>query len=162
MRSLLRPKSARGFTMVELMIVVGIMGVIISIAVPGYQRLTARAYRTELNGIFSKARMYFINQYENTGSFPLPASGTDSTWNPIDPAASPPPGTPVKWVTDGDWKEMPGADGSVRMRYLYRVTNSGTTLQLLAQGQFPGLGAYSYSETYDGTVQTGTAEIPQF
>ena len=47
MRSALRPKSARGFTMIELMIVVGIVGVIVSLAVPGYQRLTARAYRTE-------------------------------------------------------------------------------------------------------------------
>jgi len=162
MRSALRPKSARGFTMIELMIVVGIVGVIVSLAVPGYQRLTARAYRTEMQGILSKARMYFWTQFDNNGFFPAPSSGSDSTWQPVDPAAAPPPGTPVPWAATGDWKEMPGADGSVRMRYQYKVTNSGKTLQLLAQGQFPGFGAYSYSETYDGHSQTSTAEIPAF
>ena len=75
---------------------------------------------------------------------------------------SPPPGVPVKWVTIGDWSELPGADGSVRMRYQYRVTNAGKTLQLLAQGSFPGVGIYSYTETYDGTAQTGATEIPSF
>jgi len=37
---------ARGFTMVELMIAVALIGIITSIAIPGYQRITARGRRS--------------------------------------------------------------------------------------------------------------------
>src|SRR5205085_1819888 len=63
MRPNLRP--ARGFTMVELMIVVGVMGIIASIAIPNYQKLTARSRRTEMLDVVSKFRLYFKNIYDN-------------------------------------------------------------------------------------------------
>ena len=38
----------RGFTLVELMIVVGVIGVIASLAIPNYLRFTARSSRSEM------------------------------------------------------------------------------------------------------------------
>lgn len=156
----------RGFTIIELMIVVMVVGVLTAIAVPNYQKLTARARRAEMHNVISKVRMQFISTYHNNGVFPAPAGGTDSSWNPADPVS----GTPVLgqaaiWkATDPDWKELPTMDGGIRMRYQYSVTNSGKTLTLTAVGAFPGVAStYTYSESWNGSDPAGTpTEFPVF
>src|SRR2546429_4760728 len=83
-------RSARGFTLVELMIVVGVIGILASIAIPNYQKLTARSHRSEMVTAISKFKFFFKNAFDNAGSF-LPAGktvGFVSAVNP-DPAAVP-------------------------------------------------------------------------
>jgi prepilin-type N-terminal cleavage/methylation domain-containing protein len=164
-RKTVRRSASRGFTIIELMIVVSIIGVLATLAIPYYTKFTARARRSEMNLTISKLRMQFIATYHATSSFPPPTSGTDSTWNPADPVTGTPPlGTAAAWnVTDPDWVNLPSMDGAVRMRYQYSVTNSNKTVTFTAQGNFQGLGLYTYSESWTGSDPAGVpVEFPAF
>jgi len=118
-----------------------------------------------MNLTISKLRMQFIATYNATSTFPPPTSGTDSTWNPADPVTGTPPlGTAAVWnATAPDWVNLPSMDGAVRMRYQYSVTNSNKTVTLTAQGNFSGVGLYTYSESWSGSDPAGLpTEFPAF
>ncbi len=164
-RKTVRRSGNRGFTIIELMIVVSIIGVLSTIAIPYYQKFTARARRSEMELTMSKLRMQFIATYHANSFFPAPVSGTDSTWNPVDPVTGTPPlGDATAWnTTDPDWINLPSMDGAVRMRYQYSVTNGGKTVTLTAHGNFRGVGLYTYSESWTGSDPAGLpVEFPTF
>ena len=161
----MRRSGERGFTIIELMIVVAMIGILSTLAIPYYQKFTARARRSEMAMTISKLRMQFIATYHAQSTFPAPAGGTDSTWNPADPVTGTPPlGDAAIWnTTDPDWANLPAMDGAVRMRYQYSVTNAGKTVTLSARGNFRGVGLYSYSETWNGSDPAADPiEIPSF
>ena len=160
-----RRSQQRGFTIIELMVVVSIIAVLSTLAIPYYQKFTARARRSEMAVTISKLRMQFHATYNSQGSFPAPASGTDSSWNPCDPVSGTPAlGQAATWNTsDPDWYNLPAMDGAVRLRYQYSVTNSGKYLTLTAQGNFQGIGLYSYSESWQGSDPLAQpVEFPPF
>ncbi len=150
----------RGFTLVELMIVISIIGVLSTVAVPSFLRASAKTQRTEMIQMMSMMRTHFISLYRNQGTYPA----TTSAFNPCTGSCSGLPvsvGTPLEWVPSAQgWSDFSAPpDGRLRMRYQY--TSSGQTLALQAVGALPGIeGPYSYTETYAGEVQVGTAEFP--
>lgn len=128
----------RGFTLIEVMLVVLIIGILSSFALPYYQKMTARSYRSEAQVVLSKMRVYFVNLYDNQAKFDTAGvtTGGVSPWNP-----NVPPGQNAAWdASTSAWKELPfPPEGAIKMRYQYSVL-SASKLQLSTCGSFPGLG----------------------
>jgi prepilin-type N-terminal cleavage/methylation domain-containing protein len=167
----------RGFTLIEVMIVVAIIGVISAIAIPTLVKTMARARRTEMVSVLGRMQVYFINLYENQGNFcpPDATSCSGSFTSVLNPTGSA-PGQPALWdPKQPGWVSLPVyPDGGVRMRYQFVA--SGDTLTFKVYGSFPGqrsLGTipgtaldhtYEFTQTLQGTTpdQRTTVETPAF
>ena len=71
-------KAQQGFTLIELMIVVAIIGILASIAVPAYQDYTVRSRLTEGLGLASSAKLLISTDGSGTQN---DLTQTVTTWN---------------------------------------------------------------------------------
>ena len=60
----------KGFTLIELMIVVAIIGILAAIAIPAYQNYTIRSQVTEGMNLASAVETEVAEYYSNTGNWP--------------------------------------------------------------------------------------------
>ena len=60
----------QGFTLIELMIVVAIIGILAAVAIPAYQDYTKRANVTEGLGLASSAKIAVTEYYNANGAMP--------------------------------------------------------------------------------------------
>ena len=74
-------KQQSGFTLIELMIVVAIIGILAAIAIPAYQDYTLRAKVTEGINLAAAAKSAVSEYYVSQGSFPTDnaAAGLNTT-----------------------------------------------------------------------------------
>ena len=82
-------KSIRGFTIIELMIVIAIIGILIAVAVPAYKKYTQKARFTEIvmatapykTAVSLALQSGIANRELNSGTNGIPKSQTNSTKN---------------------------------------------------------------------------------
>lgn len=69
-----RSRNAAGFTLIEVMIVVAIIGLLAAIAYPSYAEYIRRGYRAEARGGLLQAAQWLERAATATGTYPLTAT----------------------------------------------------------------------------------------
>ena len=85
-RSLL--ERSRGFTLIELMIVVAIIGILASLAISAYQTYTVRAQISEGLNMAAGAKVPVVDAYTNNGTAPADRVAAGMTPDPADTRGS--------------------------------------------------------------------------
>ena len=110
----------KGFTLIELMIVVAIIAILAAIAIPAYQDYTIRAQISDGLSLASGSKTAVAEYYQNRGSFP-----TDNTVAGVAPPAS----IRGNFVTSTDI-----TGGTIQVTYGYSANTkiAGSTVTLSA------------------------------
>jgi type IV pilus assembly protein PilA len=126
-------KSMQGFTLIELMIVIAILGILMAIAIPAYQDYTVRAKVSEGMNLAGAAKLAVAETMSSTGVWAADeaAAGVSTT------------------ITGNNVSGVDITDGRITMTYSNEPKITGTTLVL--SPTFTG-GSVAWSCKNFGTV----------
>ena len=108
----------KGFTLIELMIVIAIIGILAAIAIPAYQNYTIRAQVTEGLSMADNYKTAIAEFYQNVGSFPAGVSATGSATT-----------IPMAGNTVGKYVSAIGVDGNGNIQITYSGSQASAKLK---------------------------------
>lgn len=118
-------KAQQGFTLIELMIVVAIIGILAAIAIPAYQDYTVRSKVSEGLSLASGAKLAVAETFQSKGTWP-----TDNTVAGLATAASI-TGNNVASVTVG----LAGGVSTITIAYTVDTNIAGKNVVLVPSDQ---------------------------
>jgi prepilin-type N-terminal cleavage/methylation domain-containing protein len=143
-RMLLPSRTRRGFTLIELMIVVCIIGLLSTVALPEFQNVMLRSKQAERESMMNSI-VRVLNEYtaDHGGQFPGGLT-PDLPFNP----PFPPDGSKKPFdLAQGHWRDLGWApDGHLHYRYEVRVGASADEVLVTAAGDLNGDQRVSYKE----------------
>lgn len=148
-------KVLAGFTLVELMIVVVILGILAAVAIPAFTRYVKRSKTSEATGniakIYQGETAYFNQSSEQSVASFASAPATPSAT----PSASKYPAQPTAFTGDSGWSAI-GFSVDAPLYYQYSATGSATSFNSIATGNIDGDGTNS---TFSRSAALNAGEI---
>ncbi len=124
----------RGFTLIELMIVIGIVGLLASIAIPAYQKYALRAHFAERSMMVATIERAILSYHGEHDDLPNRAFGGQflADFNPRFSAQA----GPQLWFDDPNWKFIGAPKGRLYFRYgaWGRSSNTNSRFCVLVRG----------------------------
>jgi prepilin-type N-terminal cleavage/methylation domain-containing protein len=154
-------RSSRGFTLIELMMVVTIIGILASVAIPSFSKLTLRAKTSERSAVMLRIKSAITDYYSRNGALLIvPGSAVGATvtttgsWNPPwppDPTRRPILNNQVGWKeyftgSNGNGAINGEIEGRLYYSYTFFVTDgpAWSEYYVEAAGDLDGDSRYSY------------------
>ena len=157
----LKKMAQRGFTLIELMIVVAIIGILAAVAIPMFWEAATKAKKSEAYVQLEKMKKGAIGEYTSNSAFPQQPAPT----TPAATCCSQNFGGKKKCaVVDTDWAtpEWRALEFSLTepfyFQYAYTPTNNGAAFSATAVGDTDCDGT-TVTFTLDGQTTSGTPKI---